>query len=400
MRFTWLSNAPWAPTGYGIQTALFLPRFEQAGHQVACIAFYGHEGTPINWNGIQVYGRGFAPWGLDVWDAHTRHFGANLTISLTDAWVLDPAYLVSGVRWIPWFPVDHDPLPPPVAAKVSKAYRRMVFSKHALKSVQDAGMDAYYVPHGVDTKEYRQVEQAPARAALGLPMDKFIVGMVAANKGTPSRKAFTQQIEAFAQFHRRHPDSTLYLHTNKGQNGEDQGINLVEFIQHTGLSHSTLGRPDTDPNAAVLFCDQYIYLLGFPTDYMAHIYSAMDIHMLVSMGEGFGIPTLEAQACGTPVIVGGWTASKELCFAGQQVDVNKAERYWSPLGAWQYLPRPGAIWAALEEEYRRPSKRAKAREGAMAYDADLVLQQYWQPILLELEQDLGLWEGEVTYERS
>lgn len=395
MKFTWLSNAPWAATGYGNQTALFLPLFKEAGHDPAVIAFYGLEGTPINWNGIQVYGKGLGPWGLDVADAHTNHFGARVCFSLVDAWVLEPSAFPSGAKWIPWFPVDMDPLPPPVAAKIRGAYRRIVFSKHAQRSVEAAGMDCYYVPHGVDTEQYRPVDRREAREKLGWPQDRFVVGMVAANKGNPSRKALIQHIEAFAHFHKKYPDTALYLHTTRGEHGEMDGVNLLEWVELFGLSHTTLGRPDMNTDAAVWFCDQYVAILGFPTNYMQHAYSGMDVHALVSMGEGFGIPTLEAQACGTPVIVGGWTAMPELCFSGEIVDVKHAERFPTPMGAFQYLPRPDSIAIAMERAYRKPGSPEKARAGAMQYDARRVMRDYWTPVLAEIEQDVALWEGAV-----
>jgi glycosyltransferase involved in cell wall biosynthesis len=38
----------------------------------------------------------------------------------------------------------------------------------------------------------------------------------------------------------------------------------------------------------------------------------MDVMLATSYGEGFGIPTIEALACGTPVIVSEFAASTEL----------------------------------------------------------------------------------------
>jgi glycosyltransferase involved in cell wall biosynthesis len=256
-------------------------------------------------------------------------------------------------------------------------------------------MDCYYVPHGVDTEQYQPLDRTEARDKLGWPADRFVVGMVAANKGNPSRKALIQHIEAFAHFHKKHPDTALYLHTTRGENGEMNGVNLIEFAQMFGLSYTTMGRPDTNTDAAVWFCDQYLNLLGFPTPYMRHAYAAMDVHVLVSMGEGFGIPILEAQACGTPVIVGGWTAMPELCFAGEIVDVKHSEPFPTPLGAFQRLPRPGSIAAAMGRAYRKPGSSEKARKGALEYDARRVMKDYWAPVLAEIEQDVALWEGSI-----
>lgn len=389
MKFSWLSNAPWAPTGYGNQTKVFVPRLLAKGHEIAVIAFYGHEGTPITWDGIRVYGRGFLPYGQDIVDAHTRHWGAKLCISLMDAWVVEPEMMVSGIKWVPWFPIDHDPLPPPILNKVSAAHKRIVFSKFGLQVAQEAGLDCYYVPHGVDCEMFKPMDRDEARKELGLSSDRWLVGMVAANKGSPSRKAFFPQLEAFAQFKRRHPDAQIYLHTLKGSHGEGQGVNLVEFIEFLELEHSTFATPDFNRDADVIFCDQYVYMLGFPDEYMRLIYSAMDVHMLVSMGEGFGIPTVEAQACGTPVIVSGWTSSPELCFAGHVVPKVKADPWFTPIASYQWQPRVSGIWSALEDVYTNPPSRKKAREGALEYDADVIVDKYWQPVLADIEGSIS-----------
>jgi len=117
---------------------------------------------------------------------------------------------------------------------------------------------------------------------------------------------------------------------------------------------------------------------------MATIYSALDVHLLASSGEGFGIPIIEAQACGCPVIVGDWTSMPELCFSGWKIPKSESHPLYTPLGSYQYYPRVGAIVDALEAAYRMKGNddyRKRARDGALAYDADKVTEKYWKPAL-------------------
>jgi len=385
MKFAWHSNAPWAATGYGNQTKLFVPRLKELGHDIAVIAFWGLEGGLIKWDGVPIYPKGKHPYGVDVLSAHTHHFGTNVAITLIDAWVMQPEAMQSTL-WIPWFPVDMYPLPAAVVRTARRAFERIVFSKYALEQVENAGLSAYYVPHGIDTKEFKPENQINARELLQWPKDAFIVGMVAANKGMPSRKAFSYQIEAFANFKKRHSDAILYLHTVKGEHGENEGMNIPEFCNYLGL------RPDLD----VMFVEQYQNAFGFLNEeYMNTIYNAMDVHMLVSMGEGFGIPIVEAQATGCPVIVGDWTAMSELCFSGWKVPESESDKWWTPLAAYQYVPRVGAIEDALEQAYRMKGNqdyRKRARKGALAYDADKVTQKYWKPVLEDIEEKVKIWQ--------
>jgi len=381
MKIHWLSNAPWAQTGYGNQTNLFATRLAAMGHEISITGFWGVAGAILHWNGIPCYPVGNHPYGQDIANPNARHAKADILISLMDAWVCQADNLqLHGLPWVPWFPVDSHPLERMIAEQVSKAYARIVFSKHGEKMVHEAGLDCYYVPHGVDIKAFYPVPMAEAREASGLPGDKFIVGMVAANKGNPSRKGFQQHIEAFAAFHRRHPDSLLYLHCVKGEFGE--GIYLPGLLQFHGLE---IGKD-------ILFADQYRMAVGgYTAADMNNLYNSFDVKMLASLGEGFGIPLVEAQAAGCPVITGAWTACDELCFSGWKIEMSEAVPVWNPHEVYQFMPLAGAIVERLEAAYAKQGNermRKQARHGAMAYDADLVAERYWRPTLDDIAAKL------------
>ena len=377
MRILWHSNAPWAATGYGNQTKVFVHRLQAAGHKLGISAFYGLQGGVLNLGEIPVYPKGGTDYGGDVFGAHATYFGADIAISLIDAWVMDAA-MFPGIKWVPWFPVDMEPLPPPVASAVAKAYRRIVFSRFGERMVNDAGMDCYYVPHGVDTNIYRPYDRGEARKTLGWPGDKFIVGMVAANKDYPSRKNWPAALAAFAEFAKTHPTAMLYAHT-----AAQMGVDIVGIASGLGL------------NDRILIVDQYKSMLGgISEDVMAMMYSGMDVLLNPANGEGFGIPILEAQACGTPVIVGDWTAMSEICFGGYAIPKHDAERFWTPLNAYQYMPHVKGIRKGLEWAWQNASSeriKQKCVDGAKRYDADRVVQEYWLPVLADIEKRVNLW---------
>jgi glycosyltransferase involved in cell wall biosynthesis len=215
------------------------------------------------------------------------------------------------------------------------------------------------------------MEVKAARERTRLPQDRYIVGMVAANKGTPSRKALPQSLEAFARFHAKHPDTLLYLHMHKGP--EQGGINMPELVATLGLVE---GRD-------VMFAEPYNIVMGYPDDVMTALYNSLDVLLAASMGEGFGIPILEAQACGTPVITGDWTSMTELTWKGAMLPPDCAERFYTPLAAWQFLPRIGALADALEQVYRSSYVR-KPPEQVAHYSADYVTEHHWRPVLEEI----------------
>lgn len=386
MRILLHSNSPFAPTGYGVQTKVFAPRLKRLGHDVAISAFWGLHAGVIHYQGMPIYPGGFHGYGLDVWSRHAVEFKADLIISLIDAWVLDADTLAAGQRWVPWFPVDMETgkgaLCPPVRRQVERAYARIVFSKYGERVTRASGLDCYYVPHGYDPQAYYPDEDAAAnvRELLGLG-DRFVITSVMANKGTPSRKAWPQHLEAFAELHRRHPDTVYVCHTLRADRGENNGVNLPELARELEIEH------------AVVFPDQYVVFMGAPDWFMRGLYSASDVVANVAMGEGFGVPILEAQACGCPVIVGDWTAMSELCWAGWTVERHEAMRVWSPLAAYQWLPSPAAIYERMLHAYQvcrsMPDLRRDAAEAARRYDADVVTEDYWRPVLNSIAERIA-----------
>jgi glycosyltransferase involved in cell wall biosynthesis len=377
MRILWVSNAPFCRTGYGTQTRLFVPRIQALGHTVHIMANYGLAGGSLQFDSKTV----ILPlanevYGNDILAQHAQHMGADIVLTLYDAWVF-ASETMRQVRWVPWMPVDSDPLPERVLQALTPAWQPIAYSKFGERKLTEAGLHPLYVPHGVETSVYCPGDKAEARERLGLPQDVFVAAMVAANKGYPSRKAYPECLWAWREFVKVHPDAVLYLHTH--MNANNQGIDLPLLIRKLGI-----------PTDNVRYCDQYYNTLGFDDDYMVAAYRAADVLLSPSMGEGFGLPILEAQSCGCPVIVGDWTSMPELCFAGWKV---QGQPFWIPgTGAWQFMPHIPSIVDALEQAYKGRlflGTAQRARQGALEYDADLVAERYWRPVLERIERSLS-----------
>jgi glycosyltransferase involved in cell wall biosynthesis len=376
-KLLWHSNAPHAPTGYGVQTALFIPRLVDH-YQPAVSAFYGLEGAPLLWEkDIPILPGLGGEFGGDYLIEHaTRHFKGDprggLVVTLMDVWVL-PADQMSRMNMACWVPVDHKPVPPRVLQFFLRSEAvPIAMSRFGERELRDAGLDPLYVPHGVDTGVYRPYDQAEVRKTFGLPADAFLIGMVAANKGRPSRKGFQQAFEAFAALRETRDDAMLYLHTTLNPNvaaGED----LPKLMDAVGL-----------PEDSVRFGDQYKMLFDpFTPRTMAKLYSAMDVLLNPASGEGFGIPVLEAQACGTPAIVTDFSAMQEVCGAGWKVEHRP---WWTGQDSWQAIPDVDDIVEALRSCYGLPKATkaqlaAQARQHAEGYAVDRVLTEHMLPAL-------------------
>jgi len=387
MRILWISNSNWSKTGYGVQSNLFTNRLVDAGHQVAVLGYWGLEGGALQYGKVLHFPKAQHPYGMDIMNAHASNFKADAILTLMDAWVIQPGN-IPPFKWIAYYPVDHEPIPPKVREAITLANYRIAMSKFGVEESNKAGLDCYYVPHGVDTNLYKPMDKAEARKMMNLPADAFIVGTVAMNKGQPSRKCFDKMLQAFANFKKKHTDAVYYIHTQEGT-GQDAlgGVNIPEMCSLLGLRYGI----------DVLLPSPYNILLGYSDDIMAALYSAMDVHLLASMGEGFGVPIIEAQACGVPVIVGGWTAMPELVHSGQIIDKSDAEPMWTGIASYQFIPKVGAIERKLHEEYNKPSPRDRARNGIVEnYDADLVFNKHMLPAINDIDrrmkEEIGRWQ--------
>jgi len=223
------------------------------------------------------------------------------------------------------------------------------------------------------------MDKAEARETMGLPQDKFIVGMVMANKGFPPRKAWEQQIGAFADFHREHPDSFLYLHTDSAAR---QGVDLKRIMELCGL-----------PLDAATFCAQLPLKAGMYSDeHMAMTFNSFDVLLNATRAEGFGAPIIEAQACGVPVIVTDFTSMPELVCNGWPVDVS--ERVFTQQDSWQAIPSQSGILESLNNYYDLGYRQDRSDGGrgfiVDRYDADYITEHHWKPFLDKCADDLDI----------
>ncbi len=183
-------------------------------------------------------------------------------------------------------------------------------------------------PPGADTKVFAPpANRAGLRQSIGLPEDSLVVGTTMRNQ---IRKLFPDLIEAFAQFLKEAPEdirSKTYLHLHTGF--PDMGWDIPRLILDAGIGHRCLityvclacgasfpsffqdaqgschrcgkieARP-AGPNAAV------------SRETLASIMSGWDVYVQYSLCEGFGMPMVEAAACGVPVMAVDYSAMSDV----------------------------------------------------------------------------------------
>jgi len=207
------------------------------------------------------------------------------------------------------------------------------------------------------------------REATGIGPDTFVIGVNAANNDA-IRKAPAEMLLAFAKFAAAHDDVLLSLHTGVHCDG---GQDLECLAENLGV---------TDKIRVV---DQYRYSAGLiqPAE-LADWYGAIDVLLAATYGEGFGLPIVEAKACGTPAITTRCSSMEELNPDGISVD---GEPFWNGVHrAWWIRPSVAGMYRALEEAYERRADvdPVKLRESVAQYEVGRVAEEHMRPTVDEL----------------
>lgn len=383
MNIAWHSAPAYFPTGYGVQTKGFCHRLMGLGHSVVVVTTTATMGTV--WEGLLHVPAGPdhpAVEGMYEWP---RRLPIDVMITLMDAWTIPIEVLemlkAMGVKWCPYAPVDHEPIPINVQDRLEHGAYNLAMSPFTLREFERVGLpNPRYLPHGVETKIFYP---RPQHKEMLVARNKFVVGIVSSNMEPMGRKGWVHAFDAYGKFHEKHEDTRLYVHCNPTRN--DGGLDLIQMGKQRGF----------EPYSP----DIWQLMANIPAEKMAEIYSTFDVLMMLSGGEGFGIPLIEAQACGTPVIATDFTAPRDLVGAGWKIPI--VGKMHTPMNSYWGIPDVDAAVDALEEAYDlwkseklRKTMRDKAVAFAADFDFDLITEKYLIPWLEEVEY------GETTAPKS
>jgi glycosyltransferase involved in cell wall biosynthesis len=302
---------------------------------------------------------------------------ADLLVTVGDPWMfdgLDAPAARPACRWLACFPLDGGPVPRAWARWMAAADERVVFSRFAAGLVDAAvGRRPWVLYHGVDLAVFAPMDKAAAKRRVVGDDRAFVVGCVAANQ---PRKNLPALVRAFAAFAADKPDALLYLHAPVVGYWD-----LEELADRHGVAARVRATLRYDP------------LRGLPDETLAVVYNAFDVLALPTMGEGFGLPLLEAQACGVPVVATDCSACSELLpdpaqrarvaatlvmgrnieqavvdeadLAGKLAEIYRDERLRTRLGAAGMALACGMGWAEVRASFSTVVRAVIGGDGAV-----------------------------------
>ena len=151
------------------------------------------------------------------------------------------------------------------------------YAKNLSKEVFPMVQDTKVIYHGANVSEYypvakEQAQQFKERYLGEKNKDKFIVTNLNRNQ---QRKDIPRTIAAFKEFKKEVPNSLLYLHMAK----KDQGWDLEAVVQAFGL----------EVTKDVMFPENFNVNQGYPINFVNMIYNMSDLIVSTTTGEGFGL---------------------------------------------------------------------------------------------------------------
>lgn len=401
MRILWLSDRIYGGhSAYSKVTFESCTRLAKLGHKVAHIPMGRANlmGKHVH-KDVLIYRSGSDPWGEDVALNHYVDYKADMLITLKEPWTFNTIHKYA-INFVPYAIIDHSPVSPSITSRLHTAFKVLAPSKFAQRELKTVGIEnVAYMPHGVRTDLYKPLEghKEDCKKQWFVDPDDFTVLMVTMNR---SRKMNPRAFRGYKRFLELNPDVKSHLifwgdmqprggGATEGPIGlgvSDVGVNLLPEVMSLGL------------NEAITWPDISMIREGVPEwagdDYvggwdMVKLYNAADVLLLCTGGEGFGLPLIEAQSCGIPVITTDYAAAPEQVGAGLTVKADDYVIINTP-GVRRALTSIDGMAEALTKIMNsdREKLARRARRFAERYSWENVVKRYYEPFLEESEEEL------------
>lgn len=241
-------------------------------------------------------------------------FNPDRIVTIHDIWTIPTEVKPFDVPMYGWIPIHYDP--PEVQTIVNLRNYDTVWSMSVWGKgvLQEYHHDVRYVPHFIDDVFFDGIfsnleRKRRVRRQLGIAAHAYVILMVARNTEKSNRKGFNIALNAFHAYRRiKNPIAHLHIHSN--MNGAMDIKHMVDELKlEDCVSWTNQDR---------------LTKYDISKEFMRDMYLASDVLLSTSAAEGFGLPNIEAQCCGVPVIATNCTAISESVFMGRVTEPSKA----------------------------------------------------------------------------
>lgn len=396
-------------SGFGTYAKEVLTRLWSTGkYNLAEFASYGdlakcshvpwryYSNSPSNDQEADIYNRNpnnaFGLWRLN----HALlDFKPDIVLTYRDPWMdmwINESPLRKFFHWV-WMPtVDSYPQKRKWIDVFEQCDGILAYSEYGIRSLKKQSKFVNTLgcaSPGINPNVFKPVEDKKEhKKRLGLPEDSIIVGTVMRNQ---KRKLFIELMKAFKIFIDTAPkeiaDKTfLYLHTSYPERvGWDIESGIIEYglgskVICTYICRSCNSWCCKKYSGAISTCEKCgskasfmpSVSQGLSTDDLVSVYNTFDLYAQYAICEGFGMPQVEAAACGVPVAATNYSAMEDVVqfTNGYPVPV---KTFFREMETWaeRAYPDNEAMAKIIEEfasmdENARLEKSRMVREGAIS----------------------------------
>ncbi len=411
-RILFMSDNPNICTGMGKVHRELAMGMMKRGHHVESLGWFSSLDYPnkMPW---KVYATRNQYYGSDVLDSVVQQSRPEILITIGDCWMISHVADKEKCRsrrtfkWVNYCPIDGaafgDVLPPTWIPTFRDMDVKVAYTEYAkkiiLKTMPELKDEIRVIPHGVDTKIFHPLpkEQTDKRRRhLGIDkinpdgeVTRSIMYLVVARN--QPRKNIPEIAKAWAEFTKdgAHPNALLWPHM---MFQDSMGCNLDEVFDITGI------RKNMGYFERIAHASSNLRLMTEPD--LNLLYNMCDVFLLMS-GEGFGLPTIEAMACGKPVILMDHSANMELGRGRGELVKVRSYLTGNHLTERPY-PDQECLVRAMDRMYTKTERRLEYGRKALKFITEGDPNQYhgkaltwdnacdqWHELMKELEHPLA-----------
>jgi len=294
-------------------------------------------------------------WGMNRFQHLCAEFDPAAVVINNDWWNVARFAQIApaGVPIIGYMPVDGANLDPGAMERLNRLTAAVWYTDFGHHAACSAGFTGRreVIPHGIDTEIFQPADRQEARQVLGLgvaPSD-YLVGNI--NRNQP-RKRLDLTIQIFAEWTRQHRISDAHLLLHCAQ--KDTGWDLRRVADYYGVADRLIftGAEDIRDLQDV--------------SRLKYIYSSLDVQMTTTLGEGWGLTTMEGMACGIPQIVPDSSALGEWAVPAVKIPCSRTLIH-PEINTLGSLVDEAPFVAALQALYQSKAARRRLAQQGLAH---------------------------------
>jgi len=308
IKVLWIGDSPAVSTGFGrVSQGVLEGLFQTDRYDVSILGINHPIGDPHRYEGMfRIYparAKGNI-YGFNRVEELVAKEQPHIIIINNDLWIVAEyvKFIPENNRIFTYSPVDALPVHSNWINNLTRVNARVgTYTNFAKDGIQAAheGINVDIIGHGVDTDEFYPMEDA-RKFLANVPPDAFVVQNINRNQPRKRLDLFLKAMQLWLS--RKSPEDrkniSFYYHGSL----KDVGWNLVDLAQRWGIDDRFLITDQTNFTPAH----------GVSLSSLCKIYNVADVHVMTSMGEGFGLSPFESAACGVAQVVPNHSACKEL----------------------------------------------------------------------------------------